>query len=258
MTKENVHKEHRKRVKEKFLNHGLKTFADHEILELMLFFSLPQIDTNKIAHDLLNKFKSIKGVFEASYESLLTVKDVGPHTATLIKFLPELMNVYSKSLTTEISKISSQDEAEEYVTNLFKNTQHEKFVIICLNARNEITTCEEISSGDQNKVQIEIRNVTNAILKNDCQRVILTHNHPHGLAKPSDDDVNVTHKLFYSCILNDIVILDHIIYAPDGCFSFAQHQLLDDINSDVATLFSNDSTKYKNFCTSTASYSVNK
>ena len=86
----NLHAGHRKRLKEQVVNVGLENFSSHQILEVLLFYAIPQRDTNELAHVLLNTFGSLSGVFEASYESLLEVKGVKENTATLIKLLPQV------------------------------------------------------------------------------------------------------------------------------------------------------------------------
>ena len=81
----NLHENHRARVRKRFEHEGLKTFADHNVLELLLFYSIPQKDTNDIAHRLLDEFGSLSAVFDAPKDVLMNVVGVGENTATLIK-----------------------------------------------------------------------------------------------------------------------------------------------------------------------------
>ena len=87
MSEINHHKEHRKRLKNRFLSEGLDNFEVHNVLELLLFFGIPQKDTNDLAHELLNKFGSLSGVFEAPYSELIKVKGIGDNAATLIQLI---------------------------------------------------------------------------------------------------------------------------------------------------------------------------
>ena len=90
----NLHEGHRKRLKQRFINDGLSTFEDHNILELLLFYSVPRSDTNEIGHRLLKQFGSLSNVFDAPVEELCKVDGIGEHSAVLIKLIPEICNIY--------------------------------------------------------------------------------------------------------------------------------------------------------------------
>ena len=104
--RDNLHRHHRLRLKNRFLRSGLDDFEPHNVLELLLFFAVPQGDTNELAHVLLNKFGSISDVFAAPYSELIKIKGVGDHTATMLKLMPELFKVYIKERTETDGKKS--------------------------------------------------------------------------------------------------------------------------------------------------------
>lgn len=256
--KENLHANHRQRLKTKFLNDSLENFAEHEMLELLLFYSIPQADTNPIAHELIKKFYNLHNVFDASIDNLTSIDGIGLHSAILIKLIPAIMQVYNQQSNRHITKISNQIIAMEYVSELFKGISREEFFIICLNAKNEIIGSKKMSTGNSTKVEVQIRDVTNYIFKNNCERVILAHNHPHGNSEPSDEDLVMTHRVFNSCVLNDIDVLDHIIYSDEGCFSFAEQNIMSQIKRDVLMMlkYNMNSSQYKKFSTSVESYVI--
>lgn len=247
MTKENnknVHAHHRKRLKTRFLKYGLDQFNDHQILELLLFFSIPQLDTNPIAHNLLDKFGTLTSVFEASYEDLLTVEGIGDHSATLLKVLPALSSIYNVANTKKEFKLYSYESLVTYVTNLFRSAPNEEFYIINVSPRNEILNCDKITSGNSEKIDLTIREITDYVLKKKCSRIIVAHNHPKGSNKVSNPDIVMTHRLINSCILNDVDVIDHIIYSPyDGCFSFRNSNLLNNIKSDIIKVLNYDANE---------------
>ena len=78
-----MHEDHRKRIKARFLTEGLENFEPHNVLELLLFYTIPQKDTNELAHTLINRFGSLAGVFDASFEDLISVNGISEHTAIL-------------------------------------------------------------------------------------------------------------------------------------------------------------------------------
>ena len=100
MAGNNVHSGHRQRLKDRFLQNGADGFEKHQLLELLLFYGIPQKDTNPIAHELINRFGSIRGVFEASIEALCEVDGISAHTATLIKLIPAIWKTASGKPTT--------------------------------------------------------------------------------------------------------------------------------------------------------------
>lgn len=246
----NIHANHRKRVKEKFLKTGLSGFAQHEILELLLFFAIPYSDTNPLAHELIRKFGSLDKVLDADSEQITEIPGVGEHTALLLKLVPALFNEYSKCKTKSFKTLAGFSEAIAFSKLLFAGLATEALSVICLDAKSNIISFKQIATGSFNKVPVAIRNITNFVLKNNCDRIIVAHNHPQGDAVPSDEDILFTNKLFYSCLLNDIDILDHIIVGKEKAFSFAHERLLSEIKLQVFKHFEIDknNTIFKRCC----------
>lgn len=234
----NIHANHRKRFKNKFLNNGLLGFDDHEVLELMLYYSIPQKDTNPIAHRLLERFSNFSNVFDASIAELCEVDGIKEHSAILIKLIPEIMKRYNQNKCREITEIHDQRMVKEYLTRKYDCSELEQFFIICLRSDNTIIESTALSTGTCSKVEIQIRELTNYVLKNNCTKIIISHNHPNCSPEPSDDDLVMTHKLVSSCILNDIEITDHVIISKDDVFSFKKSGHLKAIAEDVVQLLS--------------------
>ena len=95
------HEGHRARMKARFLKEGFQNFADHEIMEFLLYYAMPRKDTNEIAHALIERFGSLSAVFDAPYEELMEIKGIKEHSATLIKLIPALARRYSVETKTE-------------------------------------------------------------------------------------------------------------------------------------------------------------
>lgn len=259
-TRENIHVNHRSRVKNKFVNIGLDSFCEHEVLELLLFYSIPQADTNPLAHKLIEHFGSLDKVFDASIDSLLDVGGIGENTAILIKLVPAIMNQYSKYSSIHSVVIRNQIQAMAYINKLMENSQKEEFYVLTLDASGNLVSKKQMGSGDASKVEIAIRDITNYCIKNDADRIIIAHNHPKSNCTPSNDDIVMTSKLFNSCVLNDIDILDHIIYSKEGTYSFAEEKLMDKIKMEILDMlkFTIDKTKWNRFSTSVREYVVKK
>lgn len=231
--KRNIHAGHRKRLKEKFQANGLESFAEHEVLELLLFFALPQGNVNPMAHNLISHFGSLKNVLDAPYENLLEVKGVKEHTATLLKFLPALLNYISQKQTQTAPVLSSFAASTVYCKLLFTGLTHEAVYILCLDADLRVKATKKIASGTTTRVGLNVGEITKYILNQGCSRIILAHNHPTGSSSPSAEDFTFTKKLFISLAINNVDIDDHIIIGKTDSHSMARAGELQEIKKLV-------------------------
>ena len=199
---DNVHKGHRERVRKKFIKTGFTGFADHEKLELLLFYSRPRIDTNAIAHNLIDKFKTIGGVFDADFDMLKEVDGVDEATAVLLKMIPAL--------------------SKEYVKNQFLGENVENVRIACVDDKLRLVDCAVISEGTPGTVAVNIRKIVEFTYKNKCESIIIAHNHPNGDLIPSDEDIKATSDLFRTLKPVGIMLLDHIIVAGGQAISLKE------------------------------------
>lgn len=227
-----IHDSHRARTKKKFLSNGLKNFAEHEIIELLLFYAIPRHDVNPLAHALLERFGTLNGVIDASLESLKQVKGMGENAATFFVLLHDLFNKYN-SETRIKTKIASTLMAKAFCKTLFGEPNVEQFYVICLNASNKIICYQLISTGTSSKVNVNVRQITDFAFKNKCERIIIAHNHPSEHCMPSDEDIAFTKKIICSCLLNDIDVIDHIIISKKEAASFAELNLLNNIKKSA-------------------------
>lgn len=220
---DNVHKGHRERVKRRFIKSGLDDFEDHQVLELLLFFSIPYKDVNTIAHELLDKYGSLWGVFEAGYEELKLNKNIGLNTATLLCMIPSLAKRYEKSKWGDKTKINSTTEAGKYAVNLFIGNKYEVFYLISLDSKNNVNCADIINEGTIDETKVYLRILIESAIRNQAKSVILAHNHPGGTLKPSNADINLTKHIIK--VLNEISIdvIDHIIVGGTNYYSFAEN-----------------------------------
>ena len=210
-----MHKEHRIRVKNRFLAEGFDHFEPHNILEMLLFYSIPQKDTNELAHVLINRFGSLEKVFDASYEELLTVPGIKEHSATLIKMIPSLAIVYYMEKNKTSEALSDIDSWGEYFVNRYIGIDVETVFLLLLDNKFNVIECVKVHEGCVNSSAISIRKIVETVYSKNASMVVLAHNHPSGLAIPSSDDLLTTHELLRSFQLLEIKLLAHIIVAGD-------------------------------------------
>ncbi len=219
MSKENIHKNHRSRVKNRFLSHGLDSFEQHLVMEMLLFFSIPQGDTNELAHKLINTFGSFDKVLDASYEDLCAVDGVGSHTATLIKMIPAVSKYYDEIKLQPKLKLSGAKEVAEFVQARCKHKTEEVFSLISLDSNLKFLKFDEISTGTVSFTEVSTRKAVDAALKSNASCAIIAHNHPSGSLKPSIDDMLTTRAMREALKLIGVKLVDHIIVTNDGYVS---------------------------------------
>ena len=214
-----LHDGHRNRLKNRFLNEGLTNFEDHNVLELLLFYSIPRSDTNEIAHELLNKFGSLHGVFEAGMEDLMSVNGISRHSAVLIKMIPELFVVYGRDKVRDIQKINSSDDAKQFFIPRFYGKVREEVQLVLLDDKMNIIKWVKIYEVSVNSANVPIRKIVEIAIENRATNVIIAHNHPTGLILPSKDDLRATAKVREALALVDVKLLDHVIVSDNEAAS---------------------------------------
>ena len=225
MNKE-LHQGHRQRVKNRYLVEGLDAFEDHQILEMLLFYSIPMKDTNELAHKMIKEFGSFAGLLEADPKEICKRCQVSENTAILVSIIPSLARRYFKGKWGEKPILDSSILAGEYVVALFTGRTYEAFYVICLDSQNRVNHAALVHEGTINEAPVYPRLIVETALRHQATSVILAHNHPGGSVKPSTQDIQITKKI--STVLESISIsvVDHIIAAGDKYYSFAEKGMM--------------------------------
>lgn len=221
-----IHDGHRDRLRSLFLFHGLDGFNDLNALELLLFYAIPRRDTNPIAHELLDRFGSLSGVFEASEQELCQISGLSKNAAALIMLVPQLMKKSMLSKVSDMKQILSSNDAGAYLAPHFINERDEILLLLCLDSQKRIIACSEVGRGIVNSVEANIRRIVETALKSKASSVIIAHNHPDSVALPSAADEYVTKQISASLSLVGISLADHIIVSGDDFVSFADSGML--------------------------------
>ena len=221
-----MHEGHRERLKNKYLSAGIDNLYHHEILELLLFYAIPRRDTNEIAHEILKKYNTLSGVFEASPKDLAQIEGVGNNAATLIAFVGDILRVIQTDKNKGMAVLDATAKAGAFAKNLFCGFKNEVFYVICLNARNKVLAYEKICEGTINEIPIYPRLIVQAALRSNAFSVILSHNHPGGTLSPSGADMEATRQIKKALSAIDIKLRDHIIIAGEEFSSFAEMGVL--------------------------------
>ena len=157
--KENLHEGHRGRLKERFLEQGIDSFEPHNILELLLFYSIPRKDTNEIAHELLKSFGTLKGVFDADFNDLIKVDGIKENSATLLKLIPAIARAYATDKYSSNYVFDTAEKAGEFFLDKYVGEKNEIIYLLLLNNKFEMLDLVKLHEGSVNSAQISPRRV---------------------------------------------------------------------------------------------------
>ena len=219
------HDGHRQRLRERFLAEDLDNFNDHQVLEIMLFHSIPRKDTNEIAHDLLKRFRTLKGVLEAPVEELKKVPGVGENTAVFLSILNSFCRYYRVAELPKDEPLNTVGKCAEQLLPHFSGKRHEMVCLLCLDAKCKPICCYKVGEGSVNSAAVPIRKIVEMALNADASSVVLAHNHPSGIAIPSGEDVQTTKRLAMALQAVDIVLADHFVVADGDWVSMVQSNM---------------------------------
>lgn len=211
----NVHKNHRQRMREKYLSGGIDSFADHEILELLLFFAIPRVNTNPIAHELIKKFKTLDGVFSASYEELKTVKGMGKNAAFYIRLLQDFRLRMQKSDAKKRIVLKDKKTIGDYVVNFFLPYKYEVLFAFFLDKGDRLISWELIEEGAADEITVNPVKILRQAVRNNAVSVILAHNHPGGNHIASAADAAVTQRISVALRAVGITLKEHVVVAGE-------------------------------------------
>ena len=215
------HKDHRARVRETYRKNGIANIPEHNLLEFLLFYSIPRKDTNEIAHRLIDTFGSLNGVFNAGFERLKEVEGVGESSALLLSSIPDICKRYADGEYSKKLNLSEPEKAIEFVSTKFYGCSKEVFYVICLDATGNLINACKMGEGSSSSVTVDKRAVLETVLRNNADTIIIAHNHPGGVAAPSREDIMMTSD-FASIFRNmGIRFADHIIAGADDVISLA-------------------------------------
>lgn len=224
--KNDLHSGHRLRMKERILRYGLDNLADHEVLEVLLYFTLPRVDTNALAHRLLNHFGSLSTVLGADYDELRAVPGVGDNTAFMLTMLPGLLGRIERDKNRERPVFGGTEAFVEYVCRLFAGETTETAYLLCLNANLQLLNAVRLGQGDIGSVTLSVGGIVQTALRHKARNVVLAHNHPGGRMKVSVEDFEFTRRCMQALAAVNVRLVDHLVISGGRYCSFAERKYM--------------------------------
>ena len=200
---------HRERLRQRLLQHGISSLHSYEVLEYLLFMLLPRRDTKAIAKNLLERFKTVSGVFEATFAELVEF-GFTERAAADILFLREAVKYQQFEKLMEAPALNTPEDTVEYLQTKIGRNPKESLVVFYLNSARKVAGVWE-TEGTVNSAPAAPREVVERALYYHATAVILAHNHPSGSKKPSHSDIQFTKDIYNALELFGIRLLDHII-----------------------------------------------
>ncbi len=219
-------KDHRKRLRERFLTGGAAAMPDYELLELVLFRAIPRQDVKPLARALLDQFDDFNSVLAAPTAQLKTVKGVGDAVMLELKIVEAAAHRLARSRVMQRHVISSWQAIIDYCHTIMAHRDTEQFRILYLDTKNTLIADEEQAKGTIDHVPVYPREVVKRALELNAAALILVHNHPSGDPTPSSADIEMTAKITNAAYAVDVQVHDHLIIGKNRELSFRAEGLL--------------------------------
>ena len=219
-------KDHRQRLRERFLQGGHGAMPDYELLELILFRAIPRQDVKPLARRLIEVFGDLNKVLAAPQSRLSEIKGVGDAVTLELKIVEATAQRMARTKIMQKHVISSWDAILDYCHATMANRDTEQFRILFLDRKNILIADEEQASGTVDHVPVYPREVVKRALELNASALILVHNHPSGDPTPSHDDITMTGKISTAAAALNITVHDHLIIGKSREISFRSEGLL--------------------------------
>lgn len=214
--RKNLHSGHRKRVRAGVIKNGCSYLEDHQLLELLLFHSIPQADTNELAHRLLSEFGSLKAVFEEDIHKLQRVSGVGENTAVMISAMGETFKRISKTKPQRKLCYKTEEDYKNLVLSHLSGKSNEKIILFCFDSAKRLKKECIISEGDEVSATLNTRRIVQSVVDCDASYSILAHNHPSATCEPSAGDIDSTRAICVMLRKIGFILADHFIVGYDN------------------------------------------
>ncbi len=222
---DNIHSGHRERIRQEFLTHGFDhNTPPHKILELLLFYCVTRADTNPIAHEMIAKYGSVANVLDAPIEELAAFKGMSERSATLLKMIMPIARRYLYDKAQEKPTFTNINQIGEYIFRHYIGLKIEKTGVMCLDSKGRMLTFRFFAEGDLSSVGLSLRDLAKITLDSGATAAVLCHNHPDGLALPSENDEAITRHVAETLSKIGVQLIDHIVVGDTDFVSMSQSE----------------------------------
>ena len=219
-----MHEGHRERLRERYSNHGIGAFTEHEILELLLTYAIARRNTNELAHRLIDRLGSLQAVLSAEVAELNSIEGVGERTAVFLRLIGDSAAYHAEASARKKQRmrITSPADAAGYALDLMRNERYESVYVVSLDANMRLLHAERLMTGSLSEAPLYPRRVVESALLHRASAVLLLHNHPSGDPAPSNSDFEATQAVRAALNSIDIRLYDHLVVGTTSVYSFSR------------------------------------
>ena len=219
-------RDHRARLRDRFMTGGAAAMPDYELLELVLFRAIPRQDVKPLARLLIDTFGGFNQVVSATPERLAQVKGVGASVIAELKIVEAAAHRLARARMLDRPVISSWDALLEYCQTTMAHRETEAFRVLFLDRKNTLIADEELARGTVSHVPVYPREIARRALELNASATILIHNHPSGDPTPSDEDIAMTDRIAAALSAVEVTLHDHLVIGKSREVSFRSEGLL--------------------------------
>jgi len=233
MKETHSHSGHRQRIKNRVRKYGLKSLEPHEMLEVLLTYSIPRKDTNSIAHSLLEDFKTISKVVDAETSQLKTINGVGDETILFFNILRDFVDVYLDNKKDEkIIKLDTAIKCVEYFRKHFQFKNNECLYVFCLSKTGTYCHHFVLEGESEDEIEFTFKTLIENIASDKVRKIVIIHTHPKGDISPSLADIQTTERIYSVCMVMGVELADHIIVNETNHLSFKNNNFFNGLTAE--------------------------
>jgi len=214
------------RPREKLLARGAAALSDAELLAIFLRTGVPGKTAVDLARDLLTRFGSLRALLEADLRQFCEGEGLGAAKYAQLQATTEMARRHLAETLRRGNALENPEATRRYVSARLRDYPHEVFACLFLDNRHRVIAFEELFQGTINGASVHPREVVKKALAHNAAAVILAHNHPSGVAEPSQADRHITQQLVDALGLVEVRVLDHLVIGDGDAVSFAERGLL--------------------------------
>ncbi len=220
------------RPREKLLLKGPESLSNAELLAIFLRVGVKGKTAVNLAEELLSRFGSLRDLYTAPIEELEDVLGMGRAKIAQFKAVAELSKRYLTEGVENRPYVESSADIVKLLYQELRDVDQEVFKVILLNGQNHLLRIADVAKGTLTAARIYPREVVKIAIRHSAAALVLVHNHPSGVAQPSNEDKKITRDLVFTCRLMDMKVHDHIIIGDNEKFSFADALLIEQYEKD--------------------------
>ena len=214
------------RPREKLSRFGAEALTDAELLAIFLRTGVTGMGVMALAETILKQFGSLYALMAAGKENYLAVRGIGIAKMTQLLAVTELSRRFFQAQLLTVSVLEDPRATWNYLASQLSHQEREIFMVIFLDNQHRVLSAQKMFTGSLNSVEVHPREIAREALKINAAALILAHNHPSGIAEPSQADKDVTQRIHQVCRLLNIRLLDHLVIGKGQYVSFAEPGLL--------------------------------